>query len=458
MTRLSVLVLLIALMMFGPRVSTAFVETGSDNNVVTFNRDVLPILQEHCQACHRPGQIAPMSFMNYESTRPWAKAIKAAVINGKMPPWLAEPGYKTLRNAPKLTPADIATLAAWADSGAIEGNPADAVRPSVEWPDGWRIPPDVIVSMPDARQIAAKGEGEVAEFTVPSPFEEDTWVSSIEVLPGDASVVHHVIVQMQNKFLANTACSDCGQDRFVSRGSGGGYSRGFREEVPRFSEVSPEETDDEAFMTMEAVYAPGSSPIDLRATNSARLIPGGVPIRIEMHYTPNGKATSDQTKVGFTLAKAPSTRQFVIMAPVNMADTGESIPAGEANWETTGELTFRQDAELAWFMPHMHLRGKDMKFQVLHRNGGLETLLNARFNFNWQLGYELEMPVGVKKGERMLVTAHHDNSANNPANPTPTKAVGWGELTSEEMMLPWFGVIVKGNAKPSQIASYRPVR
>jgi hypothetical protein len=315
--------------------------------------------------------------------------------------------------------------------------------------------------MPISRHIPAKGEGEIVEFSVPSPFEEDTLVSSIEVLPGDPAVVHHVLVQTQtqSKFLATPnppRCSDCIPKASGPPRGGGAYSSRPSPNVPRFTEnddIAP--VRDDTFTTMEAVYAPGGAPLDLRATNSATLIPGGKPIRIEMHYTPNGKETSDQTKIGFTLATDAMSRRFVIMAPEHLGDTGKPIPANDGNWETTGELTFQKNAELAWFMPHMHLRGKDMKFQLLYPNGGLETVLDARFKFNWQLGYELEYPLEVKRGTRMIVTAHHDNSANNPANPAPDQSVGWGELTSQEMMLPWFGVIVTGDARPDQIASYK---
>jgi hypothetical protein len=207
---------------------------------------------------------------------------------------------------------------------------------------------------------------------------------------------------------------------------------------------------------MEAVYAPGSPPQDFRFTNSAKLVRAGKPIRIEVHYTPNGKATTDQTRVGFALAKSPAQRRFVIMAPEHLVDSRKPIPAGEANWETKGELTFTQDAELAWFMPHMHLRGKDMTFRLIYPNGREETVLSAKFNFHWQLGYELEKPIKVPKGTRMIVTAHHDNSANNPDNPEPGKSVVWGEMTGQEMMLPWFGVVIENDAPPASIAFYKP--
>jgi hypothetical protein len=477
MTRFLVFVLLAAMTALGTEISSTSVPPDQAA-AVTFDKDVLPILQNNCQTCHRPGGIAPMSLLTYESARPWAKAIKTAVVNRQMPPWFADPHYGSFRNAPKLTEADIRTLTAWADSGAREGNPADK-PPAVKWADGWRIKPDVVVSMPEAHVVPAKGVGEIQSFFVPNPFKEDTWVTSIEIRPGDPSVVHHVIVQIPEQTVVQvvnkasvTVCADCTSEaqvqkvekvfaakpvlvadeplnNFPRQGGGGSYS-------DLQARMRERMTGQGVFTTMEAVYAPGSQPLDFRSSNSAKLIRGGRPIRIEVHYTPNGKETSDKTMVGFTLAKAPSPRRFVIMAPEHLVDSRKPIPAGEKNWETKGELTFNQDVELAWFMPHMHLRGKDMTFRLIYPDGQEKTLLSAKFNFHWQLGYELEEPIKVTKGTRMVVTAHHDNSANNPLNPAPDQEARWGEMTSQEMMLPWFGVVVGHDAQPDKIASYRP--
>jgi hypothetical protein len=234
---------------------------------------------------------------------------------------------------------------------------------------------------------------------------------------------------------------------------GGGGAGSYSDIIVRNQE---RQTGHGAFMTMEAVYAPGAPPLDYRYNNSAKLIPGGRPIRIEVHYTPNGKETLDQTQVGFKLAKAPAERRFVMMAPEHLVDIRKPIPAGDANYETKGELTFNQDADLVWFMPHMHLRGKDMTYKLVYPDGREETVLSTNYNFNWQLGYEVEKPIKVTRGTRMIVTAHHDNSANNPMNPTRDQFVNWGEMTSEEMMLPWFGVVVDRDATPDAIATYKP--
>jgi len=452
MTRFPALLLLAAVTAVGMEKTPSSV-SKDQASAVTFNKDVLPVLQQNCQECHRQGGIAPMSLFTYEGTRPWAKAIKTAVLSKKMPPWFADPHVGEFRNAPKLTAADISTLVAWADTGAREGDAQDKPS-SPQWTDGWRIQPDIVVGMPAPYHVAAKGAGEIKEFFVENPFKEDTWVSSIEIRPGDPSVVHHVIVQVADQTNTRVVFREVDGGTQVVGAQNGVFVGSYNNDLN--SRLNERRTGRGVFMTMEAVYAPGGSPLDFRYTNAAKLIQAGKPIRIEVHYTPNGKETTDQTKVGFTLAKAPAERRFVIMAPEHMADTRKPIPVGAANYETTGTLTFSQNVELAWFMPHMHLRGKDMTYRLIFPDGREQTVLDVKYNFNWQLGYELKDPIKVTKGTRLVVTAHHDNSANNPMNPDPGKAVGWGEMTAQEMMLPWFGVLVDRDAQPDSIAFYLP--
>jgi hypothetical protein len=449
---------------------------------VSFNKDVLPILQKDCQTCHRPGEAGPMSFMTYESARPWAKAIKQAVVTQKMPPWFAEPGFNNYRNDPTLTPQEIAILSAWADAGAPEGDAKDKPR-ALQFTSGWRIDPDVVVSIPEAHAVPAKGSGEIKVFNVPNPFPQDTWVSAIEVRPGNASVVHHVMVQVpedlpqQQQFSWGAGATLCtaalsptqgfSQSQIAQQAQNPsqapttpGVNTNIQNTVsallnggqPQSAQpVRPPRN----FAILEAVYAPGSAPMDFTAYNSAKLIQGGGQLRIEVHYTPNGTATTDQTRVGFKVAKTPPQYRYITLAPRSLANTRQQIPAGHPYYETRGELEFGQDAQLVWLMPHMHLRGKDMSFRLVGTNGDAETLLNAQFNFNWQLGYELQRPVRVRRGAQLQVVAHHDNSANNKFNPNPNASVGWGDLTEQEMVLPWFGVIVNPDADPEKILSVR---
>jgi mono/diheme cytochrome c family protein len=427
---------------------------------VSFNKDVLPIFQKNCQVCHRPGEAAPMSLLTYESTRPWAKAIKQAVVNRKMPPWFADPGYYAFRNDPSLTQLEIDTIAAWVDNGAVEGNTQDKPK-AVQFPSGWRIEPDVIVSIPEAHAVPAKGNGEIKAFLIPNPFSQDTWVRSIEVRPGNPSVVHHVMVQVpedlpqQPQFSWGAPAACVAAPAAVSQ-------QQFTEQLPleltnkvngNTQPAAPKPP--RQFAILEAVYAPGTPPMDFGQYDSAKLIPGGGNLRVEVHYTPNGTATTDLTKIGFTLAKQEPQRRFITIAPKSLANVQKKIPAGDANYETRGELEFGQDAQLVWFMPHMHLRGKDMTFSLLPPGGSLRTVFSAAFNFNWQLGYEMAQPMRLRKGTRMVVVAHHDNSANNRANPDPKAEVGWGDLTSQEMVLPWFGVVVDKNTDPEKLLIVR---
>jgi hypothetical protein len=446
-----------------PRALTGPATTSVDPaflSAVTFNKGVFPILQRNCQVCHRPGEAAPMSFLTYETARPWAKAIKQAVVTGKMPPWFADPSYGSFRNDPTLKGEEIAILAAWADNGAPEGNVEEKPK-AVQWPTGWRTEPDVIISIPEAHAVPARGKGEIKAFLVNNPFTQDTWVRSIEVRPGNPSVVHHVMVQVpedtpQPSFSWGAPAAPC-------IASPGFAEQDFNEALPTTiasklnggTPATPAVKPPKNFAILEAVYAPGAPPMDFGLYDSAKLIPGGGKLRIEVHYTPNGTATIDQTRIGFKLAKEPPQRRYITLAPKSLANPQKRIPAGDPNWETRGELEFGQDAQLVWLMPHMHLRGKDMSFSLTTPDGRTETLLNAKFNFDWQLGYEMQKPVRVRRGSRLAIVAHHDNSANNRYNPDPTKEVAWGDLTSDEMVLPWFGVIVDKGADPEKILAIR---
>ena len=163
---------------------------------VTYNKDVLPILQKNCQSCHRPGEIGPMALLTYQGTRPWAKSIKEAVLTKKMPPWFADPRFGHFANDRRLTEADVQTLAAWVDAGAPEGDPKD-MPPPIEWRDGWNIKPDVVIEMPKAYNVPARGTIEYTYFVVPSGFTNDTWVIDAEVRPGNRTVVHHGSVHIR---------------------------------------------------------------------------------------------------------------------------------------------------------------------------------------------------------------------------------------------------------------------
>jgi hypothetical protein len=416
---------------------------GASSLPVTFNRDVLPILQSNCQSCHRPGEVAPMSFLTYESTRPWAKAIKVAVLTRKMPPWPADPRFGQFLHDRTLNPEDMATLTSWVDSGAPEGDAKDK-PPEKRWPTGWNIPPDAVVSLPEPISIPAKGTVELTEIRVPTGFTKDTWINSIEIQPGNRSVVHHVVVCIvPHSDDAENGVARAPKQRRDAEGIA--IKKIQRDDRLR----SPTGVD--------AIYVPGAPLVDYRLHHAAKLIPAGSDLLIQLHYTPNGVATTDQTRIGFTFAKDEPARRFITVNPTALRDRAHfRIPAGDPNWETRTELVFNEDAEIVWFMPHMHLRGKDMTYRLVYPNGESRTLLSVKFSFQWQMSYDVAEPIVVPKGTKLEVVAHFDNSANNRFNPDPNADVWWGDQTWEEMMVAWLGVVVDKDKELPKVVSYTP--
>jgi hypothetical protein len=362
----------------------------------TFHKDIEPILQKRCQSCHRDGEAAPMALLTYEQIRPWAKAIRASVFSGKMPPWQPDPRYGKFSNDLSLAPGEKEKLIAWVDSGAKEGDPADGPKP-VAFPEGWRIPkPDVVFEMPEEFDVPAKGVLEYQYIPVPTHFTEDKWVETAEVRPGDRSVVHHAIV-------------------VIDTGTG---------------------TNNQEYL---AGYAPGSSP-QIWKPGQARLIKAGATLVFQMHYTTTGKASRDRTRLGLIFAKKPPTERIVSMQVMNPSLT---IPPGNGNFRVDASLTIPKAARLAGMRAHMHLRGKSFQFRAIYPSGETEILLDIpKYDFNWQPYYYLETPKILPAGTRIECTAYFDNSANNPFNPDPNAVIRWGPQTWDEMMIGWLDIAV----------------
>jgi len=398
---------------------------------VTFYKDVLPVLQRNCQSCHRPGQIAPMSFLSYESVRPWAKAIKAAVASRKMPPWFADPKYGHFVNDRSLKQSDIDTIEAWVDSGAGKGDAKDAPAP-IQWPaNGWEIQPDYVVKGPEFH-VPAKGIVEWTYIKEPIGFTRDTWITSLEIKPTALAVVHHICIG----FRPHTPEVEYGVPTAFNRRRDESGS-----EIPR-AKGMPAPFDPGM---NEQCYFPGHQATDYRLFNAAKLVPANTDIVFQMHYTTNGTATIDHPEVGFTIAKTPPQRRFIsyYAQPAAGTDGGVfRIPPNDGNWASPpAEVLFNEDAQLVWMMPHMHLRGKDMTYRLEYPTGEKQTILRVpHFDFNWQLEYETD--IKVPKGSKLIVDADFDNSANNKFNPDPSRDVFWGEQSWEEMMSPEFGIVV----------------
>jgi hypothetical protein len=396
----------------------------------TFYKDVLPILQDHCQSCHREGEIAPMPLVTYQQTQSWAAAIKQAVQSKQMPPWFADPRYGRFSNDPSLTTEQIALIAAWVDAGAPSGSPKDAPVPH-HWAEGWNIPqPDRVVQMPKAVSLLASGDVEYTYEIVPTGFTEDKWVQMSEIRPSSREHVHHAVVYIRPPNSTWLRKAPVGVPFTPSS----------------FSDAEERAEAHATTSDMLLVYAPGSEP-DRWPDGMAKFIPAGSDLVFQMHYTTNGHAASDQTSVGLVFAKQPPLQRVLTLQLTNHTFV---IPPRDDDYRVEVSGTLPNDATLLSFFPHMHLRGKRFEYNIVHADGNVETLLRVNYHFHWQMSYRLAQPRFLKAGTRLQAVAGYDNSENNPHNPDPNKAVIWGGQTYEEMMVGFFDVAVPSNVDKEQ--------
>ena len=406
----------------------------------TFYRDVLPILQERCQTCHRPGEVGPMPLMTYDQARPWAKSVKQAVVSRKMPPWNVEGPPGRFHNDPSLSTREIETLASWADNGAPAGNSKDAPQPRA-FAEGWTSGvPDIVFEMPEAYEVPAAGVIEYTYIIVPTGFKEDRWMSTAEVRPGNRAVVHHANVYVrepESQWLRDYPIGKffVPRERGQRGGPGGVSSAGasLREQVI-------------------AGYIPGRPPKQV-PPGYGMLVPAGSDLIFQLHYTANGKAGVDRTRIGFTFAKtAPSKRVVRIQA----SNGDLLIPPGASDHAVSATSALGVDCELLDAYPHMHLRGKSMTISATYPSGRTEELVRVpRYDFNWQLVYEFNEPLKLPKGTLLRADARFDNSANNRFNPDPKAVVRWGDQTWEEMMVGFFDVAVSPSTDLDTVAIRR---
>jgi hypothetical protein len=420
-----------------------------------------------------------MSLITYQESRPWAKAIKSAVSLRKMPPWFADPKYGHFVNDRSLKQSEIDTLVKWADSGAAEGNPNDAPAP-VQWPKGgWNVQPEVVMDMPP-HDVPAKGVLEWELIAFPSPFKSDTWVTSMEILPGDASVVHHICFSFE-KHQPSTVYNryEWVQVPRDETGNPTPGNTGFGE-LPGMTIATRDVGSTEVKLhhghptlrqNLDFCYLPGNSYDDYRAWNAAKFVPAGSDLVVSLHYTTNGKALVDRTKIGFTVAKTPPAKKFLVQgagedAPLIQPTAASAravfasaynpqfaIPPNESNYLAPPmDITFLKDADLVRLRPHAHVRGKSAEYKLIYPDGREEVVLNVpHYDFNWQLSYGTSLH--IPKGTRMRFEFRYDNSPNNKYNPDPSRWVYQGFQSWEEMMAPNLGFLLDRNADPSNLMS-----
>jgi len=370
-----------------------------------------------------------MPLLTYKQVRPWASAIREAVALRKMPPWFADPHYGKWSNDRSLARSDIDTIARWVDSGAPEGDAKDAPIP-VRFTDGWNIStPDMVLEMPAEFPVPATGTIDYQYILVPGKFTEDKWVRMAEVRPGNRAVVHHVIAFVRppgSKWMKDAQPGV----PFVPQGKGEGGQGEFL-----------------------VGFAPGVVP-QIMEPGQARLIQAGSDIILQMHYTADGKAATDRTRIGLVFAAEPPRERIYTLA----ASTNKfAIPAGDPNYRVDSRFELGRDARIVAFLPHMHLRGKDFEYRVRYPDGRVETLLKVpQYSLSWQLSYFPKGDLVLPAGAVMECTAHYDNSANNPNNPDPAKVVRQGDQSWEEMMIGFFDVAIDPGTDPKKLILRRP--
>ena len=444
-------VLVGSLLVFAP--AAAIVQSAG--SAPTFTKDVAPILYEKCGGCHRPGEVAPMALLTYEDARPWAKAIKTKVVAREMPPWGADHEQSLpMRNDRSLSERQIQTIAAWVDGGAVKGNPADLPKPPA-FTDGWtygRGEPDYVIEMPTEFDIPAEGELAVQNFYVKVPFPEDRFAEVVELRPGNRSVVHHAGVYFNDLPAGATLDKD---GRLIQPANGSrDAARAANSEfgLPGSSKLLS--------------YVPGRG-VDVHRADAGKRIPAGKYISFQMHYNPIGKPQKDRSRLGIWFNKAPVKYEILIRQagdPLATTKGGLSlyraegqeveytadesstrrrsktpnIPPYASDWHLTGITPVTEDITLYAMSPHMHLRGKSLKWVITYPDGHEQTILNVpKFDFNWQINYELAEPLHIPAGSKIAGIGIYDNSLKNRWNPGPQLEVFWSEQSWDEMYQPF---------------------
>jgi len=373
----------------------------------TFTRDIAPLFYKNCTGCHRPGEIAPMSLLTYEEARPWVKSIRQKVVAREMPPWKADPAHGRFSNDISLSAEEIDTITRWIDAGAPRGAPSD-LPPQPKATEGWQLgEPDYVINLPVV-DVPAEGSDFFPDLDVKLDLPEDRWVSAVEIRPGDRRALHHVVVFLNNAPANQGAI------------------------IPDFLSVW-------AVGTPPSVYPP----------TMGREIARNASLRMNMHYHSYGEPTSDQTRIGLHFGEGEMTKvingQFA--GTVNFA-----IPPHAEDYQVNARFVADEDMDIVSFFPHMHTRGKSMKYTAVYPDGRKEVLLNVpHYDFNWQWFYYPQSPVRIPEGTAIELEAHYDNSEANPNNPDPSIQVTFGEATYNEMMFGAFEFIPTVGREPAPI-------
>lgn len=388
---------------------------------ISYALDVAPIVQRRCIECHSPGNIAPHSYTRFEDLASRANSIRASLLTRRMAPWHADAEYGTWSNEVALTPAESATLHAWAKAGAPRGAGADPIAAAIPtaaatWPLGQ---PDLVLTIP-RQSIPATGKVDYVYITLAVPIDRERWLRAAVVRPGNPKVVHHSLVFEGTLF-----------DVLAAAGGQGGFFAGY---VPGLAQTW---------------YPPGTGK---RLRRDAALT-------LQMHYTPTGAPETDETQVGLYFTDTAPARElqtrsaYSPIIPLNTI----AIPARAREYLREASFTpsATRDVLLYELSPHMHYRGKWFRYEANYPDGTTETLLNVpQYDFNWQSGYRLAEPKRLPAGTVIRVRGSFDNSPLNPFNPNPNVIVRGGDQTDDEMFIGYLNYAELGEKAPARAPSF----
>ncbi len=422
---------------------SALLANAAGGETVSFSKHVMPILQKRCQNCHRPGDIAPMSFTSYREARPWAKSIREKVLNRTMPPWHADPQHGNFSNDRRLTQDEIDTITQWVDGGAREGDRADLPPPATlteEWSIGQ---PDLVLPMTEEYTVETKGQDQYIYFAIPTHLTEERFIQAIEFRPGNRTVVHHGLVFLKAK---GTPLPSRSQTDYYNKVAGFPLFKGQGDAI-RVNPAAPVHDDACALPDGGSAmpgnltagrrplihsFAPGSRG-DVWPEGTGIRIPADTELMLQLHYVNTDTVEKDRSSVALIFTKE---RPKQIVEQQWVQNYYFKIPAQAKNHEVRACHTLTKDVEIRAVGPHMHTRGKDMELKAFAPGASAETLVRVpAYDFNWQTTYVLKEPRLLPAGTRLEVTAHFDNSPGNPSNPDPAAEVRWGDPTTDEMLI-----------------------
>jgi len=366
---------------------------------ISYAQQIAPLLADNCVTCHRTGGIGPFPMSSHAIVQGFSPMIREVILTRRMPPWHADPHVGTFEGARSLTKEQAQTLVHWIEAGSPRGDGPDPLAAlNKQWPEWVFGEPDLVVKVP-AYDVPATGTVDYQRYTIPNNTGRDIWIRASDTLPGDRSVVHHVLVGVYDPKLPD-------RERAVRASSG---------------ELG--------------AYVPGNGPV-MYPEGTGVLVPKDCSFAFQLHYTTSGKASRDETRVGFYFSKEPPQYEFKTAV---MFKPTIKIPANTKAYTDSTTYEFPREVIVYSLTPHAHYRGSASNFVARYPDGREELLLSVpKYDFNWQTTYSLVTPLRIPAGTRIVHSTTYDNSAQNPANPDPNRVVPWGEQSWDEML---YGVV-----------------